>query len=158
LQLQLKISYLKINKKFLANQLSLKKTANFLRKIASFISTVFILGIFFFLGKNNYDLHFAWQDPIARWQGISQVMTTDWQAWGNYGLELEKAGYLQQAIGVYLKIYQHNPGDWQTLVKIGDLFLKQDQEAEADHYYLQATRVNPGVKEIKDKRIELRVN
>jgi pilus assembly protein FimV len=49
--------------------------------------------------------------------------------------KLEKAGKLDQAIGLYRQIIEDNPRDWNTINKVGDLYAKLNKTREATVEY-----------------------
>jgi tetratricopeptide (TPR) repeat protein len=49
--------------------------------------------------------------------------------------KLEKAGKLDQAIGLYRQITEDNPRDWNTINKVGDLYAKLNKTREATVEY-----------------------
>ena len=49
--------------------------------------------------------------------------------------KLEKAGKLDQAIGLYRQIIEDNPRDWNTINKVGDLYAKLTKTREATVEY-----------------------
>jgi tetratricopeptide (TPR) repeat protein len=49
--------------------------------------------------------------------------------------KLEKAGKLEQAIGLYRQIIEDNPRDWNTINKVGDLYAKLNKTREATVEY-----------------------
>jgi len=49
--------------------------------------------------------------------------------------KLEKAGKLEQAIGLYRQIVDDNPRDWNTINKVGDLYAKLSKTREATVEY-----------------------
>ena len=49
--------------------------------------------------------------------------------------KLEKAGKLDQAIGLYRQIVDDNPRDWNTINKVGDLYAKLNKTREATVEY-----------------------
>ena len=49
--------------------------------------------------------------------------------------KLEKAGKLDQAIGLYRQVIEDNPRDWNTINKVGDLYAKLSKTREATVEY-----------------------
>jgi len=50
---------------------------------------------------------------------------------------------LQQSVAPLLKVLQKNPGDYETLVKLGDLYYDGQQFANAIPYYERALAIHP---------------
>lgn len=116
-----------------------KLKINFFSLISVAAAALIIL--VFCCGNSTYQITKQWQNPLIAWQEICLAFPQDVQAWQIYASLLAEANCLIEAKSAYLHILQFNPSNIEALTAIGQLMFRENRDAEANHYFIQALRV-----------------
>lgn len=123
---------------FLQKQLPVGLSGQFgIKPVFSFL----LLATVLIFANNIFLQNQQWQEPVVAWQAISLALPADIQANKIYAQTLADNGQLAESRTIYLSVLQDRPNDLEALVAVGSLFLQEQREAEAIHYFAKALRL-----------------
>jgi tetratricopeptide (TPR) repeat protein len=92
-------------------------------------------------GHIYHDVETLWQDTLTK-------NPQCWMAHNNWGIELEKSGKRDEAIGHYEQAVRINPDDAEACNNLGNIYFDGGNFSEAISYYEQALIIKPDYAEV----------